>query len=396
MTHRVFEDILVLDLSRVLAGPSCTQLLADFGAQVIKIEDPQGDEIRSWFPRDEDVSTNYQSANRGKKSLTLNLKAPGARDVLDRLVARADVLVHSFLSPVAQRLGVDYPRLQAINPDLVYCAISGYGSSGPLKDRPGYDLMLQAFTGVLALTGEPGGRPMRAGLSAIDLGTSMLAFGGISAALFARATGKCRGQEVRLSLLETGIALLGYHVTNYLNAGFAGSPSGSGVGHIVPYQAWLCQDGYLLAGATNDKLWRRFCAGAEVPELAGDPRFATTSARREHREVLLPLLERQFARRTVADWLARMDAAGVPASPVHTIEQVVQHEQVLATDMVVQVEDDRGKKISVTGVPIKMSATPGTVGSAPPPLGGHTDEVLRGLLGMSEAEVRRLREQDVL
>lgn len=395
MKHRIFEDLLVLDLSRVLAGPSCTQLLADFGARVIKIEDLQGDEIRSWFPQDEGVSTNFQSANRGKESVTMNLKSPEGRELLDKLVARADVLVHSFLPAVAQRLGIEYGRLRTVNPDLVYCAVSGYGSAGPLKDRPGYDLMLQAFTGVLTLTGEPNGKPTRAGLSAIDLSTSMLAFGAISAALYARAMGKCRGQEVRLSLLETGVALLGYHVTNYLNAGFAGSASGSGVGHIIPYQAWLCNDGYLLAGATNDTLWRRFCQGAELPYLADDPRFATTGARRENREVLVPMLERQFATRNVAQWLARMDAEGVPASPVHTIDQVVQHEQVLATDMIVRVQDHRGKQVNLVGAPIKMSETPATIGSAPPELGAHTDSVLREL-GLQDNDIQRLRATGVV
>ena len=390
-TPGIYEDLLVLDLSRVLAGPTCTQLLADFGARVIKIEDPQGDEIRSWFPRDGAVSTNYQSANRGKESLTLNLKAPEGRALLDALVRRADVLIHSFLPPVALRLGVDYERLHALNPDLIHCSISGYGSTGPLKDRPGYDLMLQAFTGVLTLTGEPGGRPMRAGLSAIDLSTSMLGFGAIASALYARATGKCRGQEVRLSLLETGVAMLGYHVTNYLNGGFAGTPSGSGVGHIIPYQAWLCSDGYLLAGATNDTLWRRFCQGVELPHLADDPRFATTTDRRENRALLIPLLEAQFATRGVATWLACMDAAGVPASPVHTIDQVVSHEQVLATEMVVPVEDHRGKTVHLIGVPVKMSETPGRVGAAPPELGAHTAAILGELLQLDAEQIARLR-----
>ena len=391
MSNSIFDGLIVLDLSRVLAGPSCTQMLADFGARVIKIEDPQGDEVRSWFPRDGEVSSTYQSANRGKESMTLNLKSPEGRAVLDGLVKQADVLMHSFLQPVAERLGVDYARLHALNPDLIHCSISGYGATGPLKDRPGYDLMMQAFTGVLTLTGEAGGRPTRSGVSAIDLSTSMLGFGAISAALYARATGKCRGQEVRLSLLETGMALLGYHVTNYLNAGFEGTASGSGVGHIIPYQAWLCSDGYLLAGATNDALWRRFCVGAEFPELANDPRFATTIDRREHRAVLIPMLEERFATRSVADWQARMDAAGVPASPVHTIGQVVNHEQVRAIDMVVPVRDYRGKDVQVIGVPVKMSETPGKVGKAPPPLGADTDAILREMLALDAAQIESLR-----
>ncbi len=396
MNPAAFSDILVLDLSRVLAGPYCAQLLADFGAEVIKVEERAGDELRTWFPQIDGESTNFQSVNRGKQSITLDLKADEGRTVMRRLIAKADVLIHSFLPPVAERLGLDYDTVHQLNPDLVYCAISGYGTVGPLKDKPGYDLMLQAFTGVMMLTGEPGGPPVRAGLSAIDISTSMLAFGGIATALFARATGKCRGQQVRLSLLETGVALLGYHVTNYMNAGFAGSKSGSGVGHIVPYQAWLCEDGYLLAGVTNDGLWRRFCDAIEYPQLFADARFATTTGRREHREVLIPLLEERFATRTVGQWLARMDAQGVPASPIHTIDQVVTHEQVLATDMIVEIQDHRGKKINLTGIPLKMSETQGVIGCRPPKLGEHTDEVLQGKLGMSAQEVRALRERKIV
>lgn len=395
-TPRIFDGILVLDLSRVLAGPTCTQLLADFGAEVIKVESLEGDEIRSWFPRDGDVSTNFQSANRGKKSITLDLKQSEGRALLDRLVARADVLVHSFLPPVAERLGVTYERLHAVNPDLVFCSISGYGAEGPLRNHPGYDLMAQAFTGVMTLTGEPGGAPMRAGLSAIDLSTSMLGFGGISAALFARATGKCRGQEVRLSLLETGVSLLGYHVTNLLNGGFTGTPSGSGVGHIVPYQAWLCEDGHLLAGAPNDSLWRRMCTALDLSPLADDPRFSSTTARRENRDSLIPILQERFHTGTVAHWRAKMDAAGVPASPVHTLAQVVQHEQVLANEMIVQAQDYRGKQVSMVGVPVKMSETPAVVGTAPPALGSHTDAVLGGLLGLDTAEIALLRARKVI
>jgi len=396
MSARIFEGLLVLDLSRVLAGPTCAQMMADFGAEVIKVEGLEGDEIRSWFPRDGEESTNFQSANRGKKSITLDLKQPEGREILDRLVARADVLIHSFLPPVAQRLGVTYERLHAVNPDLVHCSISGYGSAGPLSNHPGYDLMLQAFTGVMTLTGEPGGAPMRAGLSAIDLSTSMLGFGAISAALFARASGKCRGQEVRLSLLETGVALLGYHVTNLLNGGFTGLPSGSGVGHIVPYQAWNCEDGYLLAGAPNDNLWRRFCGAVGLPELADDARFASATTRRENRDVLVPMLEQRFRTASVAHWREQLDAVGVPASPVHTLAQVVQHEQVLANDMIVQAQDHRGKQVHMVGAPIKMSETPAVIGAAPPALGAHTREVLHELLGLSASDIEGLRARGVV
>lgn len=387
-----FKGITVLDLSRVLAGPYCGQLLASFGADVIKIEDLAGDEIRSWFPQRDGVSTNFDSVNAGKQAIVLNLKTPEARELLWRLAAQADVLIHSFLPDVADRLGVDYPSMQRQNPDLVYCCVSGYGTNGPLRNKPGYDLMLQAFTGVMTMTGEPDGGPMRTGTSAIDMSTGMLAFGGIAAALFARATGQCRGQEVRLSLLETGVGLLGYHLTNFLNAGFIGERGGSGVAHIVPYQAWQCSDGgWLLAGATNDAMFRRLCAAIERVDLAEDPRFRTASDRRTHRSVLVPMLVAHFASRDVAYWMLRLDEAGVPASPVHTIDQVVAHPQVLATEMVVNVAPEGAVPRHVPGVPIKMSATPGKVAGPPPGLGEHTESVLRRRLGLSTADLQQLR-----
>jgi crotonobetainyl-CoA:carnitine CoA-transferase CaiB-like acyl-CoA transferase len=265
-----------------------------------------------------------------------------------------------------------------------------------MKDRPGYDLMMQAFTGVMMLTGEPNGPPMRAGLSTIDLSTGFLAFGAISAALFARATGKARGQRIDLSLMHTGIALLGYHVTNYMNAGHVAARAGSGVGHIVPYQAWKCSDGWVLAGATNDKFWARFATALGLEHLIDDTRFQTTVDRRNNREELIPLLEARFATDTVEQWVTVMESAQVPVSPVHTIDQVVTHPQVLANGMIASVPDRHGEPMHVIGLPVLFSETPGRVTGRPPELGEHSDVVLRDWLGLSPAEVELLRDVGVI
>ncbi|TBR20757.1 MAG: CoA transferase, partial [Reyranella sp.] len=243
-----FAGIRVLDLSRVLAGPFCGQMLADFGADVIKVEDVGGDENRKWAPVIDGQSANFLSVNRGKRGMTLNLKSESGQEVLADLVRKADVVIDSFLPGVARRLGVDDARLRALRPDLVHATISGYGHEGPLAAKPGYDLMLQAFSGMMAMTGERDGGPIRAGASFIDMATGLLAFSGIASALYARQAGRAGGQHIQVSLLETAIALLGYHVPAYTMGGKVPPRDGSGVWHIVPYQAFATRDGHVLAG----------------------------------------------------------------------------------------------------------------------------------------------------
>jgi crotonobetainyl-CoA:carnitine CoA-transferase CaiB-like acyl-CoA transferase len=373
------SGIKVLDLSRVLAGPYAGQLLADFGADVIKVEDLGGDELRSWFPRTkDDQSSNFQSVNRGKRSITLNLKTEEGQALLGRLVTTSDVLIQSFLPPVAARLGADYDTLAGFNPKLVYCAISGYGASGDLKDKPGYDLMMQAYSGMMMLTGEPQSGPMRAGISAIDLSTGMLAFGGILTALLSRDRHGAAAQRVDVSLLESSVALLSYHVTNYMNAGFLGERAGSGVGHIVPYQAFPTSDGYVLAGAPNDNLWRRMANAVQLDELADDSRFMTTVERRKNRESLIEILSARFATDTTRHWVTVLEATGVPVSPVRTIDEVVYDPQVLARDMILSSDAGVGEAAHFVGTPLKLSGLPPTRVVHPPALGEHTDEILRG------------------
>jgi crotonobetainyl-CoA:carnitine CoA-transferase CaiB-like acyl-CoA transferase len=381
----------VIDLSRVLAGPHCAQLLADFGADVIKVESPQGDENRGWPPHGLDgQSANFASVNRGKRSLVLDLKTPAARDLLLRLVRDADVLIHSFLPDTAARLGISLERLRADNPRLVVATISGYGAEGPLADKRGYDLMVQAFSGAMSATGIPGGPPIRCGVSFIDMSTGISLYAGIVTALLARAT-TGQGTWVRGSLLETAVALLGYHAVAWMQAGVLPEPQGSGSGHLVPYQAFRCQDGYMLAGAPNDGAWTRFCDALEWPELAEDPRFQGNVARVDARDVLIPLLEDRFGRRPVAHWVERFEARSVACSPIQTVDQVMTHPQVLANAMRVTARDAGGVDRDLVGTPFKLADGGGVAATAAPVLGTDTDTVLADRLGLGKAEIERLR-----
>ena len=392
----VFSGIRVLDLSRVLAGPSCGQLLADFGADVIKVEDVGGDENRKWAPVVDGESANYLSVNRGKRVMTLNLKSPAGQEVLAALVARSDVVIDSFLPAVAQRLGVDDERLRAIRPDLVHVTISGYGHEGPLASRPGYDLMLQAFSGMMAMTGERDGGPIRAGASFIDMATGLLAFSGVSTALYARLAGQAAGQHIRVSLLETAVALLGYHIPAYTLAGKLPPRDGSGVWHIVPYQAFRTRDGYVLAGATNDAAWQRLCQAIDAPELGTNPDYATTVLRIENRAPVIAALSAIFLTRETAAWVKCLDAANVPCSPVNDIAQALEHPQVQAMGMVLDVADRTGRPLRLAGVPLNLSATPAEPGGAPPRLGEHTDTILKRELGLSDEKISALRKEGAI
>lgn len=387
---KVLEGIRVIDVSRVLAGPYCAQMLADFGANVIKVEAPEGDENRKWLPiLPSGHSGNFASVNRGKRSIVLNLKKPAARDVLRKLAASADVLLHSFLPDTAARLGIGYDDLREINPRLVFCSISGYGAHGPLAEKRGYDLMVQAFAGVMSTTGIVGGSPVRCGVSFIDMSTGLSAYGGIITALLARErTG--RGTWVRGSLMETAVALLGYHAVAWMQAGVLPTPQGSGSWHLVPYQAFRCADGYMLAGAPNDAAWARLCDALEWPALAQDARFASGASRVEQRNTLVPMLEERFGRRPVGYWVERFEARNVACAPLHTIDQVMTHPQVLANQMVVTAQDAEGETQQLVGTPFKLADGGGIAAMAPPNLGADTDALLAEL-GLSTTEIQALR-----
>jgi crotonobetainyl-CoA:carnitine CoA-transferase CaiB-like acyl-CoA transferase len=388
---KILHGIRVIDLSRVLAGPHCAQLLADFGADVIKIEGPGGDENRGWPPHGPDgQSANFASVNRGKRSLVLDLKTQAARGVLQDLIRGADVLIHSFLPDTAARLGISLPGLRAGNPRLVVATISGYGAEGPLADKRGYDLMVQAFAGAMSTTGTPGGSPIRCGVSFIDMSTGISLYAGIVTALLGREkTGQ--GTWVHGSLLETAVALLGYHAVAWMQAGVLPVPQGSGSGHLVPYQAFQCQDGYMLAGAPNDGAWTRFCDALEWPELAADPAFHGNVARVEQRDRLIPMLQDRFGRNTVAYWAERFEARSVACSPLHTVDQVMTHPQVAANAMRITARDADGVDQHLVGTPFKLAEGGGIAATAAPTLGADTETVLADRLGLSVTQIDRLR-----
>ncbi len=392
---KVLHGIRVVDLSRVLAGPYCAQMLADFGADVIKVESPEGDENRRWPPLTASGdSANFGSVNRGKRAIALNLKKPEARAILRDLAAKADVLIHSFLPDTAERLGISLEALQAANPRLVVGTISGYGAEGPLAEKRGYDLMVQAFSGAMSTTGFADGPPIRCGVSFIDMSTGLSLYAGIVTALLARQT-TGRGTWVRGSLLETAVALLGYHAVGWMQAGAMPEPQGSGSGHLVPYQAFRCADGFMLAGAPNDGAWQRFCEALEWPELARDPRFHGNAARVEQRDVLIAMLEERFGQATVAYWVERFEAKSVACSPLHTVDQVMTHPQVLANAMRVQARNPDGTTQDLVGTPFKLAEGGGTADTAAPPLGGHTEAILTDTLGLSADRIAELRANGV-
>ena len=390
------SGVRVVDLSRVLAGPYCAQLLADMGAQVLKVESPGGDENRRWppFRDDDDVSANYAAVNRGKRGMTLDLKADAAPEILERMVRWADVLIHNFLPDTAARLGIDYERYAAINPRLVFCSLSGYGARGPLRDKQGYDLMLQAFSGAMGLTGHAEGGPVRIGVSYVDMATGITAYGAIVTALLARATSG-RGACVRASLLETGVAILGHHVTGWFQGGVVASPQGSAAGNLSPYQAFRCSDGYVVAGATNDRTFAAFCRALGCERLLDDPRFASNALRVDNRAAMNEVLFPVFAGASVGHWVALLDAVGVPTSPVHSVDQVLAHPQVLANDMVLEATTAEGTTMKVAGVPFKIDGMAAGAGRAAPHLAADTELILRDWLGFDAADLARLRASSV-
>jgi formyl-CoA transferase len=386
-----------------MAGPYCSMALGDMGAEVIKIETPgRGDDTRAWGPPFVGGESYYfLSVNRNKRSLTLNLKHEGGKDILRRLAARSDVLLENFRPGAMERLGLGYEDLAVVNPRLVYCSISGYGNSGPQRERPGYDYVLQAEAGHMSLTGHEGGAPVRIGIPLIDLGAAQWATTAILAALLERErTGK--GQRVDTSLMEAAVSYLSYLSGLYFATGESPGKAGSAHLSLVPYQAFAGGDGRpFVICAGNDDLWRRLCETLGVAELGTDPRFARNSARVANRAELVALLQRCLDTAPAAAWVARLEVAGVPAGLIRPLAEVFEDEQVRARGMVWTCEHPTAGLVRSVGLPVRFSSTgtcppcgPGPASgrspTPPPRLGEHTDEVL-GELGYSAAEIRELR-----
>lgn len=385
------DGIKVLDLSRVLAGPFCGQMLADNGADVIKVEAPGGDLNRAFpYPVGNGQTSNWLSVNRGKKDITLNLKSPRARDLLDALIGKVDVVIQSFLPNTAEKLGVGYNRLRGLNPNLVYCSISGYGAKGPLRNKAGYDTMVAAYAGLFALTGEPGRPPVRLGVAAIDMSTGMLAYGGIVSALLARDRG-AGGQRVDVSLLESGVTLLGYQGVAWTAGGVLVEREGAGFSKISPYGVYRARDGELLVGAPTGEMWAKACGVLGALELIDDPRYASNETRCQHDDALRQAMEAVLQTEDVKTWTDRFEAAGVATAPMNRLDQVLQDEQVLANDMVVRAVHPDGSTVDLLGLPFKLSGTPGKPGAAPPEPGQHNDTVLSEILDLSQEDIQALK-----
>jgi crotonobetainyl-CoA:carnitine CoA-transferase CaiB-like acyl-CoA transferase len=382
----------VLDLSRILSGPFATMIFADLGADVIKLENTTtGDDTREWAPPYQgDQSAYFLSVNRNKRGVAVDLKTEQGRDIALRLAERADVVMENFRPGTADRLGLGYEQLSTVNPGLIYASISGFGQTGPYAAEPGYDAIAQALGGLMSVTGEADGEPVRVGNSVADLGAAMWAAIGILAALHSRhATG--RGEWIDISLLDGQIASLTYLAGGYFASGDVPRRYGSAHPSIVPYQAMRTGDGHLMVAVGNDALWRRFAPLVGLAELVDDPRFATNPQRVANRTELIERIETALASKGSAEWAAELARAGIPAGAINSIDAALAHPQVQWRDMVLTTEHPTAGTLRMAGSPIKLSRYTATVRRPPPTLGEHTDEVL-GELGYSAADIAAMRD----
>ena len=404
--------ILVVDCSTVLAGPYCTMLLADLGAEVIKVEPPEGDGTRAWGPPwvgagraghdDPGVAAYYLAINRNKRSIRLDLRTAAGARILRELIGHADVLVENFRVGGFDRLGFDDATLEALNRRLVHLAISGYGTTGPDAERPGYDFVIQAVAGLMSITGFPdvdGGGPAKVGVAIADVVTGILGSTAVLAALEGRGRGDSpafdQGQRIDLSLFESSLAVLVNQAQNAFTTGASPGRRGNAHPNIVPYETFASADGQLALAVGSERQWPRLCRALDLPGLAEDPRFATNGDRVAHRDALRPLLAGRFATRPTADWLERLEAAEIPCGPIQGVLEALESDQAQARQMTVNVEHPILGSVRQVGVPFKLAATPATIRTAPPLLGEHSAEILAEL-GYDDAAIERLRADRVI
>jgi glutaryl-CoA transferase len=402
------SHIRVLDLSRVLAAPWAGQNLADLGAEVIKVERPgKGDDSRSYAPpflkdpqgRQTRESAYFCAANRGKKSITVNLTKPAGQRIVRELAKKSDVLLENYKVGDLARYGLSYEDLAPLNPGIIYCSVTGFGQTGPYRERPGYDFMAQGMGGLMSVTGErddlPGGGPQRVGVPIIDLTTGMYASIAVCAALAHRAvTGK--GQWIDVALFDSCAAFLANQAMNYLATGESPGRLGNAHPNIVPYQTFKTGDGSIILACGNDNLFNKFCEVAGCAHLTRDPKYSTNAERVKNRDEITRLLDEVFARRTTRAWVELLDAAGVPTGPINSVAEVFREPQAVARGLKIELDHATAGKIALVASPMRFSGTPITYDRAPPALGQHTDEVLRDTLGMSAVEIARLREDGVV
>ncbi len=390
------SGIRILDLSQLLAGPYGTMIMADLGAEVIKIEKPgEGDLGRGMPPHFfHGESVYFISINRNKKSLTLNLKAREGLDIFYRLVGASDVVYDNFRPGVLEKLKIDYETLRRINPRIISCSVSGYGQTGPFKDRPAFDLIIQARGGIMSYTGEPGRMPVRMGAPMGDLAGGLFAAHGVMAALYQREKNG-KGQRIDISLLDSQIALLIYRGLYNLYAGEIAEPMGSGHVSAIPIRAFRTKTFPIVIDANTDKFFQELCNGVDREELSSDPRFLTRADRLKNRETLYAILEEVFLQRSGEEWVERMEGR-VPIGPINPVDKALSDPQILARDMVVETTHRSGEKMKLIGSPIKMSQAGKEIFSPPPALGEHTDQILKELLNLPPGEIQRLRDKKII
>jgi len=389
------SDIKVLDLTRVLAGPYATMVLADLGAEIIKIEQPEkGDDSRAYGPYKNGESAYFMSLNRNKESITLNLKTPEGKEILKELVKKVDVLVENFRPGTMEKLGLGYEVLKEINPRLIYASSTGYGQTGPYSQRPAYDAVVQAMGGIMSITGQADGVPTRVGTSIGDIAAGLFCAIGILAALQERARSGL-GQMVDVAMLDCQVAILENAISRYEFTGEIPRPIGNRHPSIVPFETFTTLSDPIMVAAGNDRLWATLCELMEL-EIACDPRYATNPQRNEHYAELRPILAEKFMTKTAEEWQPMFDKAGIPSGPINTVDRVVKNEQVVAREMILEVEHPVAGTTRVPGIPIKLSRTPGEIRMAAPVLGADTEKLLNQYLGLTSDQVAELREKQVI
>lgn len=391
------DGIRVLDLTRALAGPYCTMFLGDMGAEIAKVEQPGvGDDSRGWGPPFIGQESAYFLAiNRNKKSLAIDIKSNRGAELVRRLACKADVLIENFRPGTMDRLSLGEAELRTLNPRLIYASLSGFGSDGPMKDWPGYDLIIQAWGGFMSITGRPDGEPTKVAVAIIDIVAGLMLGKAITAALFARErTGV--GQRIDSSLLEAEVACLIPYGSDYLASGKVPGRNGNAHPNIVPYQSFNTADGYMVVGAASEGNWQRLCKAIQKSELADDSRFANNGQRVAHRQELIAILTDVFLQRDTASWIRLLSEAGIPCAPVQTIDQVFRDPQVLHRDMLLEIEHPAAGKVRMAGMPVKFSGTPASLRLPPPMLGQHSEEILNTWLAMRREEIAELKRKRVI
>jgi len=390
------EGITVLDLSHALAGPFCSTMLGDFGARVIKIEPPTGDIARAWgVPLTEDDTSYFVSLHRNKQGVGIDLSTAAGRELFFEMVKKADVVLENYRVGTLAKLGIDYDAARRHNPGIIYCSVSGFGQDGPYRDRPALDLILQAESGMISVTGEPGGSGVRCGVSIADLTAGMNATMGILLALRVKEkTGE--GQSIDVSMMEGQMSLLGVMIGNYLADGVLPRPMGTAYAALLPYQTFRTKSKDIALAVGSEKLWKIFCPAVGHPELAEDPRFRTNRDRIRHAPSLVEAVQNIMLTRTYEQWETLLLDAGIPMGAINDIGQLVEHPQVKARGSLVRMEHPRAGEVTIVGVPIRLSRTPGSVRTPAPKLGEHTVQVMREFMGMTDERIAELRDARVL